>query len=204
MFRGLYIKDDVIRIETGYGDGLAGGKQYLTAMSLDNAAVLDIRCDQKDVTISTCLDVTHVLNRAGILPLEPEISVYEILIVHVQGRSNQSRSVNNSVLAKDDAIRVDDEDLSVGQQLSEDGRRELTGDPVEHGAGRVLLNKTRGFILLDRELLPVDDAGWRVRDFQYIGTDVIELHLATSDIGAGGIGVEGQLHRQAHDQREAE
>ena len=89
----------------------------------------------------------------------------EISILDVQGGKHHTGRIDHRIAADQDTCGVDQEHLSVREQLTKNLRGILRRDPIQHRAGSVLLNEAGDFVGADIEALPVKNRAWRVRDF---------------------------------------
>ncbi len=188
VLRGLDLEHHVAGVQAGDGDLLPGRQQQAPAIALDDAAVLDVRGDQQDLTVAAGLDVALVEDlAAGAVTLEVQAALEEVFVGHVQGGGDHAGGVDHRVRAEDDTAGVDQIYPAIGAQLAEDGRGVAAGDPVEHRAGAGWLQETGDLVEADAEGAPVDDGVRTVGNVHDPGPGDVDAGLAMDDARARGV-----------------
>ena len=183
-------------------DTLARREHDLAAGRGDHAVVLDRRRDEIDRPARVGVDRARVHHLAGVAGVgETELAGEEILVRHVQARSDEAGGVDQRARADRHAVGIDQEHATIREQLSEQGRVLGPGDAVEHRARRARLHEARDFVGADREALPVDDRAGRVRDRQVLA-DGAEACRAAHDRRPDGVGIRGGGEAGRHRDRD--
>ena len=88
---------------------------------MNDSAVLDTRCNKRDQTAFGRRDHAPVDHRAARIAAFPKVQAtpQEFLIVNIDGRCDEAAHVNPGVLTEQDAVGVDQDDLSIGDELSQ-------------------------------------------------------------------------------------
>src|SRR6266481_4556639 len=124
----------------------------------DDAGVVDVVTQQGDIAALGCVDGALVDNTACVRATEGDrvAGVVKRRVVEVERGGNQAADVDLCPLTKDDAIRVDQEYLSVGVQVSEYLAAVGIEDAVDCNGGSRGLQEVDGLCRADVEALPVE------------------------------------------------
>ena len=168
-------------------DTLAGRQHDVAVLGRDQPGVFDIGGDQ-DQRAAGRFERAVVAQLAGVaLGIELHPAGQEVFVPDVERRRDQPRGVHLRAGTEQHAIRIDQENAAIGDQVAEDSRRILTDHAVEHAGGRARLDEAGGFTRLDGKLLPVDDGLVAGRDVQRtaldLDADVAVDHLMTGRVG---------------------
>ena len=88
---------------------------------------------------------------------ELHVAVHELCVRDAQCAGSERAGADTAVFAKEDAVGVDENDLPVGVELTEDGAGLLTDDAVQEHRGTAGLDHIDASLGADVEALPVDD-----------------------------------------------
>ncbi len=177
--------------------GVAGRERHGPQFGGDHAIVADIGAQEGDIAAIRA-DRAVVLHRAaGSGELVPP--GHEVGIADVERRSDKATDIHLGAAAEQNAVRVDQEDVSVGRNAAEDRRGVPADDPVEGDRISVGLHECNGFGPADAEALPVDR---RVLARLVDGKGVRGLgdaRAARRNHPARGHGLGGRCQRQVQD-----
>nr|WP_271009237.1 hypothetical protein [Paucibacter sp. B51] len=135
----------------------AGTHQHLAAGRLDAAAVADACRDQGDRTALGGLDQTLVDDGLAVAAFKAVAPGQKVLVVQVQGAGHQGADIDLGAGREQHAVRVQQENLTVGLESALDGRDLIAQHPIQgHGvaAGLKELDAVAG---ADIEAAPVGD-----------------------------------------------
>ena len=104
-------------------DGAAGGQRHTALRRDDAAAVVHGVAEQGHVTLQAGLQPALVVDSGVAVAGEPVVALLKVRVGQIQRGSHQAAGVDRGALAKQDAVRVDQEHLAVGAQATQDGRR---------------------------------------------------------------------------------
>ena len=111
----------------GQRDPFAGSQSDAAFGGIERALIADLFGDQRDVTAVAGFDrslIDHVAAAgSGKRKLAGGCPAEEICIGNIQCACNQTADINLGAGTKRNAVRVDQENLAIGQQLTEDRRR---------------------------------------------------------------------------------
>ncbi|OEZ47065.1 hypothetical protein JAB1_34770 [Janthinobacterium sp. MP5059B] len=179
----------------------SGRQDHFAIWRRDDARVFHVRRDQQHLPALARVDGARIADGTGHAGgRELALAGQEILVRHAQTGRHQPVHVHFRALAKNDAVRVDQEDLAVRFERAQDLAGVLSRDAVEYGAIAVLLDETRDFARMDGKTLPVDDGVGRVRDREDVAL-LVERRLSVDHLRQGGVGLRraktaGQQQRQ--------
>ena len=135
--------------------GAACGEGYRTALRGDLAVVAHLGTQQHHVT-AVGPNVALVEHRAGAVADEAVATGRKVGVGDVEGGRDQAAHIDRRALAKQDAVRVDQEHLAVGRQAAQNAGRVGTHHPVQGHRLAVGLHKAHRFARCDVEALPVE------------------------------------------------
>ncbi len=141
------------------GDGVTCDQRNRALRRSDAAGVGYGRGDQGDVASIGGIERALVVHLAGAnhtAVAEHVVARHEIGVADVQGRCDQAADVHLCGAAEQYAVRIQNKDLAVGTEITEDLTRVLTEDTVEGDGRRVGLVEVHGFVAADAEALPID------------------------------------------------
>nr|WP_239006095.1 hypothetical protein [Burkholderia territorii] len=124
------------------------------APAANGAAVLDARADQRDRFLG--VDPPFVDDLGVRIAGEVEAACEEVVIRHVQRRSDQAADVDLRLAADQDAVGVHDEHAARCVQRAENLRRVGPDDPVQHGGGLARLYEVQRLVRRNVHVAPVD------------------------------------------------
>ena len=136
-------------------DGVAGSERHRAEPGDDGALVAYVGAQQRDIA-AVGVDGALIQYRSSAAAGKLVSASHEVAVADVEGGGNQTPDIHLRALAEQDAIRIDQEYLAVGQQAAEDARRIRSQHPVEGDRIAVGLNEANHFALADAETLPVD------------------------------------------------
>ena len=168
-------------------DGLAGGQGDAALGRLDAALVPDHRGDQGDAAAGRGGD-PPLVDDAAAVALELELAGQEVGVAEVQRGGHQTADIDLGALGEEHAGRVDQDDLSVGGEASEDLGRTFAGNPVQGGTGAARLHEVDAGVAADVEALPVGDHALGVLVDRHAGAGLADAALAGGDLAARGQG----------------
>ena len=84
------------------------------------------------------------------------VAGHKVTVAEIQGRGHQAADIDRSTLPEQHAIGVDQENLTVGIEVTQNARGVGTQYPVERNCAAVGLSEVHRFAFADIEALPVD------------------------------------------------
>ena len=188
-------------VVAGQGDaeGFGGGKQGFALWRADGAAVGDDGRDEGDGAAGRNGDVAEVFDAAAGGAVKAVVARHEVFVADAGGGGDQAADIDLCILADEDAVRVLDEDVSVGvHRAFEDGAL-VTEDAVQGDGVGIGLVEIDGFLRRGAEALPVDGsvlaALLDIGDVALLGNG----GLSGADFAAGGCGAGGAAGKQGGD-----
>ncbi|RBB31549.1 hypothetical protein DPV79_40805 [Burkholderia reimsis] len=134
----------------------------LPALGTDHATIADLITHQHNIPARRSFDTSLILHRRSSSTSSPAqdqlVSVHEVGRRNLLGRCQDCTDVYRCILAKNYAIGILDEHLSVRSQRALDIARRAPDYTVERLGLCVRLNKLDSITLSDIERIPVDDA----------------------------------------------
>ena len=143
-------------------DGLARGEKHAARLCHDESGVADFRREERDVAAERAADRAFVddgSRRAE--AAEIKTSREEVGVADRQRRGHERADVDARSRAEVDAVRIDEEDLAVGGQASEDPAGVGADDAVKDRRRRRRLVEAHRRVAPDVEGGPVDDRAVR-------------------------------------------
>lgn len=117
---------------------------------------------------------------------------HEGSVADVRTGRDQPCDIHPGILAEDDAVAVDQIDLTVGGELAHDLADLGPGDAVQRNRARARLAEIDALAAADREIVPVDDDPVaRLVDPHPVGALAIDRGIARHDIATAGVGKRG-------------
>src|SRR5690606_1629617 len=142
----------------------SGGEGDCPQPGLDDPLVLHLPPQQCHGSTVSCGDGSPVQHRSGYTVRIPAsklvVTGHEVGRSDVQCGCDQRAYVNVGILAKQDAIRVHQKDLTIGLQLAQDLARILTQDSVQCHRVGCGLHEPDGISGANIELLPIYGQAW--------------------------------------------
>ena len=142
------------------GKGLAGSERHPAKAGIDHAVVAHAgghkgpEAGPGDVDLARCDD--RPPGRAG--EFQPLVAGHETIDVHLAGRGDKAADVDARRGREQHAIRVEDDDDTVGGQRAMDlAGHATTGNTVDGDRGRVGLVEIDRGVRADVEAAPIDD-----------------------------------------------
>jgi len=132
----------------GQTDGAAGGiKRAFVIHGMPN----EINIPPKRV------DRSQILHAVVASAAELQLAGAKILVRDVLGAGGKSSRIHRARATDEDAIAVDDKNLTVGIERAVDARNAAARDAIQHRAAAAWLEKGREFARVDGERIPVDN-----------------------------------------------
>ncbi len=137
------------------GDGAARRKGYRAHPGRYHAVIANSGTQQRNgATIGRYRSLVDNRTCAGIRELvSPR---HEVTVGNVQCGGHQSSHVDLSAPAKENAVRIDNEDVAVRTQIAQDGGGLGPKDPIQRDGVAAGLRESDRFAGADAEALPVD------------------------------------------------
>ncbi len=151
IFAGRNFKLDRGILQATDGNRLASRQNDIAVFDFDHTAVFDVRRDQYDVAVAAGMDVALILQITLTAAIKLELAIEEILIGNIQRRAEEAIGVDMRASSDQDAMLVDQEDSTVGIQITQNLTGVGAGDPIEYRAGRRGLDKISGLPRIDIE-----------------------------------------------------
>ena len=143
-------------------DGLARGEEHAARLGHDESGVADLRREERDVAAERAADRAFVDDGARRAETaEIKTAREEIGVADRQRRGHERADVDARGRAEIDAVRIDEEDLAVGGQASEDPAGVGADDAVEDRRRSRRLVEAHRRVAPDVERGPVDDRAVR-------------------------------------------
>jgi hypothetical protein len=158
---------------------------------MHGAAVGHGATDQEHITPDG-VDPSEVCHSRRAAPFENLITAREELaVLEIQRRQHEAMYVDAAPGTDKDAVRVDEEDITVRPQRPMDLAEVTTRHPVEHRGIRPRLDEPRHLIRIDGEALPIDDRiGGALPDVQDSSSLALHRHVSVDDDSTAGIRLE--------------
>ena len=161
---GQGIERAAIRAEAGQraivdsdADLVARAQQHGAERGGDGALITDLWTQQGDITTAGRRQAALVGDAGGTAAIaEAVVAGHEVAVTDVQGSGNQAVHIDLCALAEEHAIGIDQENLTIGVEVAENGRRVLAHDTVQGDGKTVGLDEVDGFTSANIEALPVD------------------------------------------------
>ena len=103
-------------------DGISCGQRHCAQLGQNHTFIADAGAQQGDKA-TVCLDASLIDDSATATAGELVVARHEVAVSNVQGRGHEAGHIDRRALAKQDAVRIDQEHLAVGRETAEDGRR---------------------------------------------------------------------------------
>jgi hypothetical protein len=134
--------------------GIARGECNSPQGGGDLAIVSDIGTQQRNIA-AIRVDRAVVLHRAAGSG-EFVMARHEVGIADAEGRGHESADIHLGAFREHDAVRIDQEHVSVRRQIAKYRRGICTDNPIEGDRAAVRLHEIDGLAAADAEALPVD------------------------------------------------
>ena len=169
----------------------------------DGAAVLDLAAGQHDVAARRGHQVALVDDLGvGAAAAQVVAARHEVGGAEILGGGQQARHVHLRILAEQDTVGVQDDDLAVGLQASQDLRAAGPHHPVQRHRVAVGLDEAHGVLRANVETLPLGDQLLRLLLDGHLVAGRADAALAGNDLAADRqVGV-GQRQSGQRDQGE--
>ena len=158
----------------------------------NGALVFDVGC-MKGNQAALCFNLAFIDDSRRRVLIEAQaqavFAVAKVLhgfIVEAGCRCDETADVNAGILGKDDAIRVDQDDVAIGIEIPGNDRLLPPGDAVQGNRIAVGLGIADRFILGDIEFRPVNRHALAVLLNCHIFSILADRALTRTDIGTGG------------------
>ena len=187
----LYLNADHAAALKAQRDGTAAAQAHKALGCLNAPLVTDRAAHQRHIATAGRMEAALVDDAACTRAAEAAAAGIEARVTDVQCGGDQRADVDLCALAKQDAVGVDQENLSVGADASENLAAVVVMDAVDrNGRGR-RLHKIDAFLLADVEALPAQGqvgaalrnsgGGTRLGDAAYASGDQSPLGLTLGD-----------------------